>query len=71
MNETLRATVLLMGKHYKKLDDINSSIEYIKKIKTICKLSGFNYDEELNKLLKDKEDIENHIEECLKVLKSA
>jgi len=65
----MKEVIEIMGKKFKKLDDINSSLSHLRLlIQSKVKVNECN--SEIERLTKEKEDIEKEIEESLNVLKS-
>lgn len=69
INENLKEVVLIMYGYYKKLDGIESDINYIERLKKHNLHNPITCAEEMKKLSKEKTEIENHIKECLEALK--
>ena len=67
--KSFKESVIILNIHYTELNKINDAIYFTKRFQQTKIKSENEFNEELVRLYEQKQNIENHIAECLKELK--
>jgi len=69
MSNSFKESAIILNIHYTELNKVNDAIYFTKRLRQNKTKSENECNEELVRLYEQKRNIENHIAECLKVLK--